>query len=298
MPSLHAYLLTLPLIFHFSSCCLPPLTTTTRSPASTGAPTFSPIPSSHCKCGERKVVRERIVGGQNAQRYEYPWQVALVWNYGYDVFCGGSLLSSRTVLTAAHCQQNPEDFMVVVGLYDTSDPGSAQRIQPKAWASHENYNSRTTDNDFAIITLAEDVVFSNSTSPVCLPSSKDNNYSNMVTTVTGWGTLESGGNQPDVLQEVDVRTMTKARCTRPPHAYSSSDITDNMICAAALGKDSCQGDSGGPLVGLKGTSYDLVGVVSWGFGCAQARYPGVYSRVTAKLDWIKNKVEGKICDRA
>merc|ERR1711939_399599 len=97
-----------------------------------------------------------------------------------------------------------------------------------------------------------------------------------------------GGSQPSVLQEVNVNTMTNAQCT---------SARSNMLCAGGQGgKDSCQGDSGGPLVTKESSgSYSLIGVVSWGIGCAQEGYPGVYSRVTSQLGWIQSNMQGSTC---
>ena len=117
--------------------------------------------------------------------------------------------------------------------------------------------------------------FSDRVSPICLPSASTN-YDNKVATVTGWGTLSSGGSQPNILQkvlllfcfyililsllgQVDVKTMTNAKCSASDTLYSASDITSNMICARDTGKDSCQGDSGGPMVTNEGSYYSIIG---------------------------------------
>jgi trypsin len=101
--------------------------------------------------------------------------------------------------------------------------------------------------------------------------------------VSGWGTLSSGSSSlPTQLQAVTVNIVSTADCNSAYASYGG--ITENMICAAVTGggKDACQGDSGGPLV-AGGT---LVGIVSWGVGCAEARYPGVYSNVAALRKFI------------
>merc|ERR1712004_351956 len=126
-------------------------------------------------------------------------------------------------------------------------------------------------------------------SDACLPADVTATYVNAVATVTGWGTLESGGWQPTELHEVDVTVTTNKLCRK-----LVGGITKNMLCAAEDGKDSCQGDSGGPLVTLENGQHALIGVVSWGYGCAEPDSPGVYARVTAQMSWILENSSGTL----
>ena len=127
--------------------------------------------------------------------------------------------------------------------------------------------------------------------PICLPDPTQD-YDNVSAVVTGWGRLRSGGSQPDILQEVTVRTQSTEQCRGQ---YGPTAITNNMLCAAAPGKDSCQGDSGGPLA-VKGKNkiYRQVGVVSFGMECARPGYPGVYTRVTSFLPWIRQRMTAPV----
>lgn len=184
---------------------------------------------------------------------------------------------------------------MVVGEHDVTRNDGEQYITPVEWISHPGYNSNTQDNDFAIVRLSQDVTFSDTVYPVCMPDSSKN-YDSVQATVTGWGTLQSGGSQPNVLYEVDVDTQSNSQCTSSATLYSRNTITANMLCASNPGKDSCQGDSGGPLVTLENSKYySLIGVVSWGYGCAQSNAPGVYARVTQQLGWINSNTKGTTC---
>ena len=133
---------------------------------------------------------------------------------------------------------------VLLGEHDTSD-NTFTRVDVAEIIQDPNYNSGTTNSDYSILRLAQPVAFSSTVSPACLPADRSATFDNTVATVTGWGTLSSGGNQPSVLHEVDVTITTQTTCRA---AYGTSAITDLMVCAADSGKDSCQGDSGGPLV--------------------------------------------------
>jgi len=265
-------------------------TTTTVTTAAPGVTTTTSSSTEGCECGVPNR-SNRIVGGVETETNEYPWQVALVSSSGSRPFCGGTLISSTHVLTAAHCTagSSAAGISVLVGEHRIDD-SSFTRVPLSAITDHPDYNNGSLDNDFSILTLATPVEFSSTVAPACLPSSGGNDYAGVLATVSGWGTLSSGGNQPTVLNEVDVTVQSNADCKS---AYGSSSITDNMICAADAGKDSCQGDSGGPLVAPSNNGrYELIGVVSWGYGCAMAQYPGVYARVTAQMNWIQSNTVG------
>merc|ERR1719412_1871450 len=243
-----------------------------------------------CQCGVKGgQANGRIVGGQETEVHEYPWQVGLVSRNGRTPFCGGTLISSTHVLTAAHCTagESARKLRVLLGEHNIAD-AEFNRVDVAEIIDDPNYDSSSTNSDFAILRLASPVTFSSAISPACLPAGASQ-YAGEVATVTGWGTLSSGGNQPTVLQEVDVTITTNAVCK---NAYGSNSITDVMLCAADSGRDSCQGDSGGPLVVEENGRQALVGVVSWGYGCAMAGYPGVYARVTERMDWIKDNTAG------
>ncbi|XP_066973537.1 trypsin-1-like [Macrobrachium rosenbergii] len=253
-----------------------------------------PAAKALCNCG---VVNRlaRIVGGTQTGINEYPWQVALISTRSTRPFCGGSLISAGWVLTASHCVQGqrPRSLNIVVGDHNwsiTTETASAT-YGVKKIIMHPQFNSSTLDYDAALIQLSAPIAFpaDNRIAPICLPTTASL-YESVTATVTGWGTLSSGGSQPYVLYEVDVPTMSNAVCNQ---SYVNQ-ITPRMICAGVAGKDSCQGDSGGPMVtnSQSGTYMEQIGIVSWGYGCAAPNYPGVYSRVTEFTAWIKTNTLG------
>jgi len=252
-----------------------------------------------CNCG-LAVRAKRIVGGEETEVSEYPWQVGMV-STGYNrVWCGGSVISDQWILTAAHCVtgDSPSDIEVLLGEHDYKDNSETNAIRAKITEiiSHPNYNGNTYDMDFALLKLKKKIDFSANSHirPICLPDNVNELYTNAEAIVTGWGTTSSGGSLSSTLQEVMVKVTSNSDCDKD---YGGSGmITSNMICAKRSGKDSCQGDSGGPLVSSNGgdgvtagQNYEQVGVVSWGYGCAHPSYPGVYARTTTQLDWIKSK---------
>jgi len=227
---------------------------------------------------------------------EYPWQVGLISSqFSSTPFCGGTLISNTEILTAAHCTEGGVNW-VLLGEHDLTRADGEQRLQVCSVTDHPNYNSRTVDYDFSILRLCSPVTFQTDIQPACLPATTSYSADDREAVVSGWGTLSSGGRQPTILHDVTLQTMTNTQCTGSSTIYSSSSITNQMICASAAGKDSCQGDSGGPLVATESDgSYTLIGVVSWGIGCAQSNAPGVYSRVTSVLPWIQDNMSGTTC---
>merc|ERR1719422_649196 len=168
---------------------------------STEAPTTTTESSSSCSCGQ--VNRgTRIVGGQETEVNEYPWQVGLVSSSGRSPWCGGSLISNQHVLTAAHCTAggSTTSIRVLLGEHDTSD-SMANIVSISAITDHPNYNSGTLDNDFSILTLSSPVTFSKLVSPVCLPSTTSSLYVGSVATVTGRDSCQGDSGGPMVTQE-------------------------------------------------------------------------------------------------
>ncbi|XP_062557835.1 transmembrane protease serine 9-like [Armigeres subalbatus] len=226
----------------------------------------------------------RVVGGYEVDVKDVPFQVSLGNGFGH--FCGGSLLSERWVLTAGHCADNRDQGLRVrVGTSRHASGGQLYTV--KTVHQHPQYNEATIDYDFSLLELDETVTFGENCQPVDLPKKDQPVADGACLQVSGWGNTQNPSESRDVLRAANVPAVSNKECSR---AYSAfNDITDRMLCAGFKngGKDACQGDSGGPLV--EGNT--LVGVVSWGVGCAEAGYPGVYSRVAAVRDWVK-KVSG------
>lgn len=218
-----------------------------------------------------------IVGGTDAPAGLVAWTVSLATS---SHFCGGSILNERTIITAAHCidGQSAGNLKVRVGSLRHASGGTQYSVSQIK--KHASYSASTIDYDIAILILSSAIsIDGTNVKAVSLPSSEP--ASGSVIRTSGWGTTSQGGSLPATLKYVDVNVVARTTCQSN---YGSSSITARMICAGVNGggKDACQGDSGGPLT-QNGVLY---GVVSWGRGCAQAGYPGVYTNVYSLLSWI------------
>ncbi|HAS6629359.1 serine protease [Vibrio parahaemolyticus] len=243
-------------------------------PATTIADTLKPVQND---------VSTRIIGGEPANTSDWKFIASLVrkgqpTSIGH--FCGGSFLGGKYVLTAAHCVEglNADDLDIVLGLYDQNRESQAQRIAVNNIYSHTAYNSHTTNNDIALIELEHSV--DSATIDLATPEVLDSVRVGNKLHVAGWGNTSTTDRvYPTVLQQVDLEYVDRATCQNLSGNYSN--VSDDGICAGYYwgGKDSCQGDSGGPLIVDDNGINKLLGVVSWGDGCAQPNAYGVYANV-------------------
>ncbi|KAG1924964.1 polyserase-2-like [Pimephales promelas] len=241
------------------------------------------------ECG-RAPLNTKIVGGINASAGAWPWQVSLHAHGSH--FCGGSLINSQWVLSAAHCFSWDSAASITVYLgrqsQEQPDPNEVSRDVSQI-IIHHDYGNGQSNNDMALLQLSSPVNFTNYIAPVCL-AAEGSIFNSDTMWVTGWGNIHTGEllPSPQILQEVDVPLVGNSKC----NSLYCGIITENMMCAGLPegGKDSCQGDSGGPMVIKQGSTWIQAGVVSFGIGCAQPEYPGVYARVSHYQQWISEQI--------
>ncbi|XP_018566053.1 venom serine protease-like [Anoplophora glabripennis] len=243
-----------------------------------------------CDCGWRH--ETRIVGGQETGINEYPEMAGLVDASLGELYCGSSIISTRYVLSAAHCvlNRNANNIGVLVGDHNISaggDTTTAALYRVTAYEMHPDYNTTTQANDIAILRTDRPIVFSIYVGPVCLPfrfTSFD--FYGQTVTALGWGQTEFSGPTSDVLLEVNLTIVSNTECA-PQH---TNPITGKQMCTYSSGKDSCQSDSGGPLLWLDTSTrrLHLVGIISYGLACG-SQVPGVNTRVTSYLSWIVSR---------
>uniref|UniRef100_A0A8C0GIF2 Peptidase S1 domain-containing protein n=1 Tax=Chelonoidis abingdonii TaxID=106734 RepID=A0A8C0GIF2_CHEAB len=250
------------------------------------------------RCGQPRI-SGRIVGGGDAARGQWPWQVSIQYNRHHC--CGGSLLSAQWVVSAALCFL----FCFPQSAY-RANLGEHQlfSLSPNRVSSHvrqilvhSDYKRGTPAADIALVQLAKPVQYTDKILPFCLPGPSDSFPDNQTCWVTGWGRTDSGSLLLPTLQEVQVQLIDTAACNTlynidPAPNMGRDPVKPDTICAgyAEGQRDSCQGDSGGPLTCDHNGTWFLMGVVSWGDGCGEPNRPSVYVRTVAYGEWIRGHV--------
>uniref|UniRef100_A0A8C3GPJ8 pancreatic elastase II n=1 Tax=Cairina moschata TaxID=8855 RepID=A0A8C3GPJ8_CAIMO len=239
----------------------------------------------------------RVVGGENAVPYSWPWQASLQYQSSGKWYhtCGGTLIATNWVLTAAHCISSSLQYRVLLGKYNLAEEekGSVTAF-PEKFVVHEKWNSYNVANgyDIALIKLTGHVTLSDQIELACLPASGSILSSNTACYVTGWGRLQTNGALPDKLQQGLLLVVSYATCSSP--TWWGSTVKTNMVCAGGDGiTSSCNGDSGGPL-NCRGADgkWEVHGIVSFGssLGCNYYRKPSVFTRVSAYNSWIEQVI--------
>lgn len=230
----------------------------------------------------------RIIGGENTKIETHPYQISLE-RFGRHS-CGGSIISSTTIITAGHCVDSAAtDLTVRTGTTFKGRGGQVHRVD--SIVRHENFSTNGHGvplNDVALLKLFIPIVFGKTRRPIKLFDASQVSATiepGTKAVITGWGRTSTG--TTDRLQSVVIPIIDRKLCSDAYRQYGG--LPEGQICAAYYGKggkDSCQGDSGGPLV-IDGK---LAGIVSWGNGCAFPYYPGVYTEVAHFRSWIDEHV--------
>ncbi|XP_041126272.1 mannan-binding lectin serine protease 1-like isoform X3 [Polyodon spathula] len=264
-------------------------------------------PSCMAVCGApqfSRVKRQRVANGHSATRGASPW-IAMLSRNGQP-FCGGSLIGSKWIVTAAHCLLDPlhsgnpvpvtvsaGSFQIILGKHRTKrKDDTEQTLQAEQLILHPAYQAATFEFDIALLQLSRPATFNDYVLPVCLPDESQHSalHEGDMMIVSGWG-KQFLRRLPDSLMEIEIPVANQELCKT---SYKSLNwkVTDDMLCAGEKegGKDACQGDSGGPMVTLNRHSgrWFLAATVSWGDGCGISGRFGVYSNVVKSLSWIRN----------
>ncbi|XP_023167155.1 brachyurin [Drosophila hydei] len=235
----------------------------------------------------------RITKGQNAARNQFPYQAGLLlYVNGGAAWCGGTVISNRHIITAAHCTDSLTTGVdVYLGAWDrTNSKEVGQQIifvETKYVIVHENWQSDTITNDISIIKLPVEIEFNEYIQPAKLPvkSGQYSTYAGEQAVASGWGkTTDQATAVTDILQYITVPIMNNSGCS--PWFVGAVSAT-NICIKTTGGTSTCNGDSGGPLV-LADGSNTLIGATSFGIalGC-EVGWPGVFTRITSYLDWIE-----------
>lgn len=273
------------------------------------------------KCGVRMKIRHRsvgrIFGGVKSLEADWPWQVYVSNEKERKLTCAGSIISRRWILSAAHCfSPDLPATSITVGLgMINKDMSSAKTVGVKQLILHPQYN-KDYDYDMALLELAQEISYSDTVRPVCLPCTQDvqnlipspvgvwqdtcSYQENKMTNagyydsgrdlsgyVAGWGLSRQSGIPSYELLYANVSIYPRAQCPKTNHM-----LTERMFCARGENSDSCKGDSGGAFVMKRKDQWIQIGIVSYGkdLVCGKNNFMGYYSNVPSMMSFIRNRV--------
>ena len=231
----------------------------------------------------------RIVGGKETDRNFYPWMVALIFNT--DQFCGGTLISSRWVLTAGHCTDGADEVRLLLGAHNIRvlrEEGREEFVS-RVIIPHPQFNLMFLTNDIALVQLPQQIQFRDTIRPICLPTKSESTETleDLESLITGWGVpADDMDDLSPVLREADVRTISNLEC----EIEFPTVVTPTNICISGSGgRATCRGDSGGPLLAVSPQGmYKQIGVTSFGsIVTCESGIPAGFTRVASYLMWIE-----------
>lgn len=248
-----------------------------------------------------------IAGGVESDPFKWPWMASIFQRFTvarpHKFLCGGSLLNTRYILTAAHCcvtgatniPRPASSFLVRMGSNHLEQGGEDFSVSKVT--VHSNFSYSGQYNDIALLKLGTKVAYTDRVAPVCLPdlSFAEQDFEGLLATVIGWGATSVGGEHQQTLHEVEIPIVSTDDCVLAYSRIKSAAFlargSTHILCAGLKegGKDACKSDSGGPLMmQLDGIRWTIVGIVSFGHRCAEPGFPGVYTKITHYLEWISS----------
>ncbi|XP_044016686.1 chymotrypsin-2-like [Aphidius gifuensis] len=233
--------------------------------------------------------KSRIINGVNAELGEIPYQVSLQEKYDDFHFCGGSILNSKYVLTAAHCVVSKPVSLVQVVAATVNLMEPLATYNAKEIIVHSEYDVLDSwRNDIALVAIEGEFITTALLNYVQLANANQKIPAESPAIVSGWGRTSVGGSSPMHLQKAQIYIVEQEVCKKIYDGVKES-IHETHICARHPNKQSgaCNGDSGGPLT----VDGQQVGIVSWSYSCALQTHPTVYTRVSQYRDWIRANTE-------
>ena len=233
---------------------------------------------------------DRIIGGKVASAM-IPWQVSISTGGWENMhYCGGSILDSKTILTAKHCYPNEDKKimnMVRAGSKDNWKGG--QLVEVEKWIEYpKKMDPNTNENDIYILKLKTPLKFNDDVKPICLATKDPADGAKCY--ISGWGVSKTGNMNPERYLKWDSEPIATQKHCEQTFGYSN---VPSLICSGGdkANEGTCQGDSGGPLVCLEGGKPVLVGALGMGAGKCEEKNPSLWARVSKFSAWIKANME-------